>query len=171
VRSRLRRATSGRTIGQIIGRAFVRGDLAAARDGLVRGQANELGREDIVYDALWVRLLERQQRSANDQTAERVLIGASDDPRWIGKIAAFGSGKIKAADLVAGAQTPTQKTEALFYAAIDRKVSGDTKGADEGLKQVISSPGLDLVEFGLAREILGGARAQVGGPVPEVGLP
>jgi tetratricopeptide (TPR) repeat protein len=159
------------TIGQIIGRAFVRGDLAAARDGLVRGQANELGREDIVYDALWVRLLERQQRSLNDQTAERILIGASDDPRWIGKIAAFGSGKIKAADLVAGAQTPTQKTEALFYAAIDRKVSGDAKGADEGLKQVISSPGLDLVEFGLAREILGGARAQVGGPVPEVGLP
>ncbi len=159
------------TIGQIIGRAFVRSDLAAARDGLARAQAAELGREDLVYDAVWVRLLERQQRDAKDQTAERILLGASDDPRWIGKVAAFGAGKIKAADLVAAAQSPTQKTEALFYAAMDRKISGDAKGADEGLKQVISSPGLDLVEFSLARELLGGARAQVGGPVPEVGLP
>ena len=159
------------TIGQIVGRAFVRGDLAAAREGLARGQVAELGREDIVYDALWVHLLERQHRDTKDSTAERILVGASDDPRWIGKIAAFGAGKLKASDLVAAAQTPTQKTEALFYAAIDRKVAGDAKGADEGLKQVISSTGLDLVEFGLAREILGGARAQVGGPVPEVGLP
>jgi cellulose synthase operon protein C len=159
------------TIGQIVGRAFVRGDLSAARDGLARGQAAELGREDIVYDALWVRLIERQQRATNDTTAERILASAADDPRWIGKIAAFGAGKVKAADLVAYAQTPTQKTEALFYAAIDRRVSGDAKGADEGLKQVISSPGLDLIEFSLARELLDGARAQVGGPVPEVGLP
>jgi tetratricopeptide (TPR) repeat protein len=159
------------TISQIIGRAFVRGDLKAAREGLARAQVAELGREDLVYDALWVRLLERQQRVATDQTAERILLGASDDPRWIGKVASFGAGKIKAADLVAQAQSPTQKTEALFYAAIDRKVSGDAKGADEGLRQVVSSPGLDLVEFSLAREILGGARAQLGGPVPEVGLP
>jgi len=159
------------TIGQIIGRAFVRGDLATAREGLGRAQAAELGREDLVYDAIWVRLLERQQRDAKDPTAERILLAASDDPRWIGKVAAFGAGKIKAADLVAAAQSPTQKTEALFYAAMDRKISGDAKGADEGLRQVISSPGLDLVEFSLARELLGGARFQVGGPVPEVGLP
>lgn len=159
------------TIGQIVGRAFVRGDLVAAREGLARGQVAELGREDIVYDALWVRLLERQHRDTKDSTAERILVGASDDPRWIGKIAAFGAGKLNAAQLVAAAETPTQKTEALFYAAIERKVAGDAKGAAEGLKRVISSTGLDLVEFGLARELLGGARVQVGGPIPEVGLP
>lgn len=159
------------TIGQIVGRAFVHNDLAAARDGLSRGLAAELGREDIVYYALWVRLLEKQQRAKDDNTAERVLAGAADDPRWIGKIAAFGAGKLKAADLVAAAQTPPQKTEALFYAAMDRKIAGDAKGADEGLKQVVSSPGLDLMEVGLAREILSGNRGQVGGPVPEVGLP
>lgn len=162
---------SAATIGQIVGRAFVRGDLAAAREGLSRGLGAELGRDDIVYDALWVRLLEKQQRKTDDPTAEKILLGAADDPRWIGKIAAFGAGKLKSTDLVAAAQTPTQKTEALFYAAIERKVSGDAKGADEGLKQVMSSTGLDLVEFNLARDIIAGARAQVGGPVPEVGLP
>lgn len=163
------------TIGQIVGRAFVRGDLAGARDGFGRGLAAELGREDIVYYALWVRLLERQSRvpksSDGPTDAERVLAEASGDPRWIGKVAAFGAGKIKAEQLIAAAQTPTQKTEALFYVAMDKRASGDAKGADEALRQVVSSPGLDLMEHGLARELLAGAKANIGGPVPEVGLP
>jgi hypothetical protein len=39
------------------------------------------------------------------------------------------------------------------------------------LRQVVSSPGLDLIEFSFARDILDGPKNQVGGPVPEVGLP
>jgi len=159
------------TIGQIVGRAFVKGDLAGARDGLLRGLGAELPREDIVYYALWVRLLERQTKAGGESAAERVLAQASEDPRWIGRVAAFGAGKLKAADLLKAAQTPTQKTEALFYSAMDRKVSGDAKGADELLKQVIGSPGLDLMESALAREILSGPRSVVAGPAPEVGLP
>ena len=159
------------TIGRIVGRAFVNGDLVSARDGLARAQGAELGRDDIVYDAIQVRLLERQLRKNDDPTAERILAGAADDPRWIGKIATFGAGKMKGADLVAAAQTPGQKTEALFYAAMDRKAVGDAKGADEGLKQVVGSSGLEIVELGLARDLLAGPRAQVGGPVPDVGLP
>lgn len=159
------------TIGQLVGRAFVKSDLAGAREGLSRGLGADLGREDIVYYALWVRLLEREMKAQSDGTAERVLAQASDDPRWIGRIAAFGAGKLKAEQLVADAQTPTQKTEALFYEAIDKKIAGDAKAADAYLKQVVASAGLDLMEVALAREILSGARAQIGGPVPEVGLP
>jgi hypothetical protein len=162
---------SAATIGQIVGRAFVKGDLAGARDGLVRGVGAELPREDVVYYAVWVRVLERQLRASGESLAERVLVEASTDPRWIGRVAAFGAGKLKAQDLVAAAQTPTQKTEALFYSAMDRRAAGDTKGADELLKQVLTSPGLDLMEVALARELLSGARAHIGGPVPEVGLP
>jgi len=159
------------TIGQLVGRAFVKGDLAGARDGLVRGIGAELPREDIVYYALWVRILERQTKAGGESAAERVLVQASDDPRWIGRVAAFGAGKLKAQDLVAAAQTPTQKTEALFYAAMDRRLAGDAKGEGDFLKQVVSSSGLDLMEAALARELLSGTRAQIGGPVPEVGLP
>lgn len=162
---------SAATIGQIVGRAFVKGDLAGARDGLARGLTAELPREDIVYYAIWVRVLERQVKAPGESAAERVLVDAAADPRWIGRVAAFGAGKLKAQDLVAAAQTPTQKTEALFYAAMDRRIAGDAKGADDFLKQVVSSPGLDLMEVALARELLSGARAQIGGPVPEVGLP
>ncbi len=159
------------TIGQIVGRAFLKNDLAAARSGLARGLGAELPREDIVYYATWVRLLERHLKANGESTAEKVLLDASGDARWIGRVAAFGAGKLKAEDLIAAAQTPTQKTESLFYAAIDRRVRGDAKGADEFLKQVVRSPGLDLMEVTLARELLVGARASVGGPVPDVGLP
>jgi tetratricopeptide (TPR) repeat protein len=162
---------SAATVGQMVGRSFVKGDLAGARDGLGRGLGSELGREDIVYYALWVRLLERQTKAAGDGTAERVLAQAADDPRWIGKIAAFGAGKLNAAQLVAAARTPTQQTEATFYAAMDRRVAGDAKGAEDGLRQVVASPGMDLMEVALARELLSGPRAQVGGPAPDVGLP
>jgi hypothetical protein len=159
------------TIGQIVGRAFVKNDLAGARDGLARGLGAELPREDIVYYAIWVRVLERQLKANGESTADKVLADASGDSRWIGRVASFGAGKLKAQELVAAAQTPTQKTEALFYTAMDRRIAGDAKGADDFLKQVVSSPGLDLMEVALARELLSGARAQIGGPVPEVGLP
>ena len=162
------------SIGQIVARAFVKGDLAAARDGLSRGIGAELPREDIVYYALWVRILERQTKGVppnGDGVAERVLVEAAGDPRWIGRVAAFGAGKIKLQELLSAAQTPTQKTEALFYTAMDRRVAGDTKGEGDYLKQVMSSPGLDLMEVALARELLSGPRARIGGPVPEVGLP
>jgi tetratricopeptide (TPR) repeat protein len=162
---------SAATIGQIVGRAFVKGDLAGARDGLSRGLGAELPREDIVYYAIWVRVLERQMKQSGESTADRVLVEAASDPRWIGRVAAFGAGRLKAQELLAAAQTPTQKTEALFYSAMDRRISGDQKGADDALKQVVGSPGLDLMEVALARELLSGARAQIGGPVPEVGLP
>lgn len=162
---------SAATIGQIVGRAFVKGDLAGARDGLSRGLSAELPREDIVYYAVWVRILERQLKANGESIADRVLADAAGDPRWIGRVAAFGAGKLKAQDLFAAAQTPTQKTEALFYTAMDRRIAGDAKAADDVLKQVVSSPGLDLMEVALARELLSGPRAQIGGPVPEVGLP
>jgi tetratricopeptide (TPR) repeat protein len=165
------KAETATTIGQIVGRAFVNSDLAGARDGLARAISAALEREDIVYYALWVRLLERQMRVATDGSTDRLLAQAAGDPRWIGKIAAYGAGKLSAEALIATAQTPTQKTEALFYAAIERKITGDAPGADAMLKQVVGSPGLDLMEVTLAREILGGPRARLSGPVPEVGLP
>jgi tetratricopeptide (TPR) repeat protein len=154
------------TIGQLVGRAFVKGDLKAAREGLQRGLASELETEDIVYYALWVRLLERQLRTTTDGTAERIFQGALEGGRWINKLAAFGAGLVKAEELARAAQTPAQKTEALFYAAMDRRASGDAKGADDALREVMRAGGIDLMEVAIAREILSGPRGAVGGPLP-----
>jgi tetratricopeptide (TPR) repeat protein len=160
------------TIGQLVGRAFVKGDLKAAREGLQRGLVAELETEDIVYYALWVRLLERQLRTLTDGAAERIFQGALDGGRWINKLAAFGAGLVKAEELAQSAHTPAQKTEALFYAAMDRRASGDAKGSDDALREVMRAGGIDLMEVAIAREILNGPKADVGGPLPAgVALP
>jgi tetratricopeptide (TPR) repeat protein len=160
------------TLGQLVARAYVRGDLVAARDGLSRAQAAELDPDDLVYYALWVRLLERQLQKPTDGAPARVFASNVDDGRWTGRLAAFGAGKIKPEALIASAKTPTQKTEALFYAAMDRRAAGDAKGLDSALKEVLAASGVDLMEVGIAREILTGQRSQIGGPLPaDVALP
>ena len=160
------------TVGLLVGRAFVRGDLKAAREGLARGIAADLEAEDLVYYALWVRLLERQLRQPTDGVADRVFGSVLDDGRWVGRLAAFGAGLVKAPALLASAKTPAQKTEALFYGAMDRRAAGDAKGAEEDLKRVIGANGIDLMEVAIARDLLSGKNAQIGGPLPpEAGSP
>jgi tetratricopeptide (TPR) repeat protein len=159
------------TVGQIVARAFVRGDLKAAREGLRRGLVNDLDTEDIVYCALWVRLLERQLHAQTDGVADKIFASAVDDKHWIGRLAQFGAGRLKPEQLAAAAQSPAQKTEALFYSAMDRRVAGDAKGADSVLRQVLSANGLELMEFAIAREMLAGDKGRVPGPLPEVTLP
>jgi tetratricopeptide (TPR) repeat protein len=166
------------TIELVIGRAFVRGDLAAARDGLQHAVSGDLDSDDLVYFALWVRLLERQLRAPTDGLPDRVFAAAATDPRsaeragWVATLARFGEGKLKGDELIARATTPIQKVEALFYDAMDHRASGDTKGGDDLLRQVVAGPGLQLSEVTLARDMLDPTKSQLGGPLPpDVSIP
>ncbi len=159
------------TVGQQVARALVLGDLKTARDALQKGLAYDLDTGDLVYYAMWVRILERQAKVPGDGMAERLLVQIKDDPRWQGKIASFGLGLVKSEDLIAAAQSPAQKAEALFYGAMLLRAQGDAKGGDDGLRQVVAAGGLELMETGIARDILSGPRARLAGPAPEVGLP
>lgn len=159
------------TLGLIASEALVHGDLPTGRDALRRALASDLPDDEIVYLALWVRALEKQVKAKTDGAPEHVFSSILDDGRWAGRLAAFGGGRIKAEELVASAKTPAQKTEALFYAGLDRRAAGDAKGAEAYFKQALSTGGVDLMEVALARDMLEGPRARVAGPVPEVGLP
>ena len=160
------------TIELLVGRAFVRGDLASAREGLQRALTADLADDDLVYFALWVRLLERQLRQPTDGTADRVFASVNEDSRWVATLARFGEGKIKGDELMARAKTPIQKYEALFYAAMDHRAAGDTKGGDDLLRQVVAGTGLELSEVALARDMLDPGKSQVGGPLPpDVAIP
>ena len=154
------------TIELLVGRAFVRGDLAAAREGLQRAVTADLDDDDLVYFALWVRLVERRLRAPTDGLPDRVFASVPDDGRWVATLAHFGEGKVKGDDLLADAKTPIQKYEALFYAAVDRKAAGDAKGGDELLRQVVAGTGLELSEVTLARDMLDPSKSQIGGPLP-----
>lgn len=163
---------AAQTIELLIGRAFVRGEVGPARDGLQLAVAADLDTDDLVYFALWVRLLERQMHLTTDGMPDRVFSSTPDDGRWITTLARFGEGKLKGDELIARAATPIQKYEALFYAAMDRRVSGDTKGGDDLLRQVVAGTGLELAEVTLARDILDPTGAQIGGPLPpDVSIP
>ena len=160
------------TIELLIGRAFVRGDLPTAKDGLQRALAADLDEDDLVYFALWVRLLERQLRVPTEGGPDRVFSSVADDGRWVATLARFGEGKLKGDDLVARARTPIQKYEALFYAAMDHRAAGDTKGGDDLLRQVVAGTGLELSEVTLARDLLDPSKSQLGGPLPpDVSIP
>jgi tetratricopeptide (TPR) repeat protein len=160
------------TIELLIGRAFVRGDIAAAREGLQRALATDLDDDDLVYFALWVRLLERQLRTPHEVSPDRVFASVADDGRWVASLARFGEGKLKGDELLARAKSPIQKYEALFYAAMDHRAAGDTKGGDDLLRQVVAGTGLELSEVSLARDMLDPSKSQVGGPLPpDVSIP
>jgi tetratricopeptide (TPR) repeat protein len=163
------KSQASQTVFQIVARAFVRGDLKAAREGLQRAGAADLDTEDMVYFALWVRLLEKQLKAPTDGAPDRIFASVPDDGRWIGKLAQVGLGKMKADDLASFAKTPSQKTEAIFYAAMDRRASGDAK-IDDQLKQVIATS-VALEEVKIAREILGGAKRDVGALPTDVSIP
>ena len=154
------------TIELLVGRAFVRGDIASAREGLQRALGTGLDDDDLVYFALWVRLLERQLHAPTDGVPDRVFTSVRDESRWVATLAHFGAGRIKGDDLIARASTPIQKYEALFYDAMDHRAAGDTKGGDDLLRQVVAGTGLELSEVSLARDMLDPSKSQVGGPLP-----
>jgi hypothetical protein len=146
--------------------------LAQARDGLQRAVAADLDVDDLVYFALWVRLLEKQLRLPSEGASDRVFASQPDDGSWVAALARFGEGKLRGDDLVARAASPIQRYEALFYAALDRRAAGDTKGAEDMLRQVVAGTGLELSEVMLARDILDPSRAQMAGPLPpDVSIP
>ena len=163
---------AAQTIELQVGSAFVRGDLAAARDGLARGLAADLDSEDLVYFALWVRLLERQLHAVEEGAPDRAFASIADDGRWVATLARFGEGKIKGDDLIARAATPIQKYEALFYDAMDHRALGDAKGGDALLRQVVAGTGVQLSEVSLARDFLEPNRPESMGPLPpDVAVP
>ncbi|MEO8877533.1 MAG: hypothetical protein ABI461_18200 [Polyangiaceae bacterium] len=151
--------------------ALVHNDVESARAGLRRGSSSDLTDEDLVYLALWTRAVEKQMKVTTNGDADKIFGSVSDDGRWIGRLSAYAAGKVKEADLLASAKTPAQKTEANFYVGLDHRAAGDVVGSQNYFKQTLSAGGVDLMEVGLARDILAGPKAYVAGPVPEVGLP
>jgi tetratricopeptide (TPR) repeat protein len=156
------------TLGQVVARAFVRKDLLAARDGLSRAIASELSDDEIVYYALWVHLLEKQLKKPADRSpdgpASKVFASIPDDGHWVGKLAAYGAGKLPASELVGLARTKAEKTEAKFYEVMDARASHQPDPNDAGLRAVLKSDGVDLMEAVIARELLRSASGE--GPLP-----
>ncbi|HEX5099433.1 MAG TPA: hypothetical protein VFV94_08025, partial [Polyangiaceae bacterium] len=141
------------TITDAARRALTRRDLPSARTALARAVDANLPPDELVYIALWLGLLEKQLSVPTDGAVEDAFAAMDDAPGWSGKLRAWGRGKLPDNDLVAAARDAAQRTEALFYTAMRRRAGGDSS-ADKALEKVASSEAVNLVEIGIARDLL-----------------
>ncbi len=133
-------------------RALVLGDLHAARKAVHEGVETGLENEDLVYVALWLRLVEIQQGVPSDGTVEEALANIDDDSGWPAKLAAWARGKLSDNGLVSAASSRVQKTEAEFYVAMSKL--GKPAQAMPKLKEVAGSQAIELVEVTIARDLV-----------------
>ncbi len=149
-------------------RALTRSDLAAARAAAQRAIEASLAPDEIVYVALWLQLLERKFNAPSDGTVEEAYASIDDSSRWPAKLRAWARRRISNADLLAAARDPSERTEAAFYIAMSDHVSGKSDASNQ-LKQVAGSPAIDLMEVGIARDLLAAPHKYT--PPPNVAIP
>jgi tetratricopeptide (TPR) repeat protein len=153
------------TVLEAAQRAFLKKDVSAARTAVGRGLSAEMPDDDLVYAALWLLFTEKDAKARTDGTATRALASIRDDGRWPSRLALWGLGRMKDGELIAAARTTGQKTEAMFYTALAKKIAGE-HAADGALAEVAKSSAIDLVEVQLARELLSGPSRFSNGPIP-----
>lgn len=142
----------GATVLDAVARAFVRKDLDAARAALRRGIDGDIAEADLVYGGLWLMFLEREMKATPDGSADQALRRATTRGAWSSKLAAWASGRLTEQDLAGAALNAVQRVEAAFYAAIAKRAAGDP-AAEAKLRDVATSPVMELVEVQLAREL------------------
>jgi tetratricopeptide (TPR) repeat protein len=134
-------------------RALTQGDLQTARQAVRQAVDAALPDEDLVYVAIWLKLVEMKAGVAGDGTAEEAFASIDDDSGWPARLAAWGRGKIDDDALVKSARTRPQQTEAKFYAAMSRRMKGEAESMRQ-LKEIAKSESIELVEVTIARDLV-----------------
>lgn len=135
-------------------RALTWGDLRAAQRATAEAIAAQLPAEDLVYIALWQRLLERQLGTRSDGAPEEAFATIVDAVGWVETLRKWGRGQLENQALLDAARAPVEKAEALFYVGMSRRTANAPDAGQEELRQVARSPAVDLVEVTIARDLL-----------------
>ncbi len=135
-------------------RGLLLSDLTVARSAVERAVSAGMSGEDLVYPALWLQLLERKLHVPSSGAVEDAYSAIDDASGWPSRLRAWGTGRLSDAELLAAAKDRSQRTEAIFYAAMARHAQGSTADAKAGLEQVAKSEAIDLVEVSIARDLL-----------------
>jgi tetratricopeptide (TPR) repeat protein len=141
------------TVLEAARRGLTRGDLWSARDAARRAVGASLPSEDIVYVALWLRLLERHLGVPSDGTVEEALANIDEDAGWPAKLRAWLLGRLTDEQLMNTARGRVEQTEASFYAAMAAYAVNDTR-ALERLERIAKSDAIQLVEVSIARDVV-----------------
>jgi tetratricopeptide (TPR) repeat protein len=135
-------------------RGLTLSDLKVARSAVERAVSAGMSGDDVVYPALWLQLLEKKLRVPGSSSVEDAFSAIGDGAGWPARLRAWATGRLNDAELLAAAKDRSQRTEAIFYAAMARHVQGSTAEAKAGFEQVVRSEAIDLVEVSIARDLL-----------------
>jgi hypothetical protein len=135
-------------------RGLTLSDLTVARSAVERAVSAGMSGDDLVYPALWLQLLERQLRVPSSGAVEDAYSSIDEASGWPSRLRAWATGRLTDAELLAAAKDRSQRTEAIFYAAMARHAQGSSEDAKAGLEQVAKSEAIDLVEVSIARDLL-----------------
>lgn len=149
-RSDLREVTA--TLLDAARRGLVRGQLRTARAAARHALEANLPGEDIVYVAIWLRLLERRATVPSDGTVEEALAKVEDSEGWPGKLRAWCLGRLTDEQLFAAARSRSERTEASFYAAMAAYAAG-AQNAIARLTPIARGESIELVEVAIARDL------------------
>lgn len=141
------------TVLEAARRGLTRGDLWSARDAARRAVGASLPSEDIVYVALWLRLLERHLGVPSDGTVEEALANIDDDAGWPAKLRSWLLGRLTDEQLFNTARGRSEQTEASFYAAMAAYAVNDSR-AIERLDRIAKSEAIQLVEVAIAHDVV-----------------
>ena len=144
-------------------RALVFGQLALGRKTVRQSIDANLDDEDLIYTALWLKLLEQRLGVSSDGTWEDALSSISAREGWPARLKAWGNGRQSHEQLLAAATTRVQKVEARFYAAMSQTPAK----AKSSLLSIGKSEAIELVEVTIARNL---SEKQTRFPLPP-GLP
>lgn len=149
-RSDLRQLTA--TVLEAGRRGLTHNDLRTVRDATRRALEANLASDDLVYVALWLRLLERRLGKPSDGTVEEAFAKIDDDDGWSAKLRAWGQGRLTDEQLLASAKGHVEQSEATFYAAMAAFVANDARAA-ERIERFARSESIELVEVAIARDL------------------
>ena len=135
-------------------RGLTLSDLTVARSAVERAVSAGMSGDDVVYPALWLQLLEKKLRVPSSGAVEDAYSAVTGSSGWPSRLRAWATGRLTDAELLAAAKDRSQRTEAIFYAAMARHAQGSAEDAKAGFQQVLKSEAIDLVEISIARDLL-----------------
>jgi cellulose synthase operon protein C len=142
------------TIMDAARRALTHNDLRAARSALHDAVELGIGSTDCIYVALWVRLIERQQKVSGDGSVEEALSRIGVAPAWPGRLKAWVLGNVSDNELKTLAHSVTERTELQFYQTLALRNDRDLEVSRRELSEVARSPAVGLVEVSVAKDLL-----------------
>jgi tetratricopeptide (TPR) repeat protein len=140
------------TVLEAARRGLIRGDLPATREAARHAIDANLAPDDLVYVALWLRILEHKLKVSSDGTVEEAFAKIDEEDGWAARLRSWGAGRLTDDQLMSAARSRVEQTEANFYAAMAAYAMNDARAA-ERLDRVAKSEAIELVEVGIARDL------------------